>query len=127
MDRESVEAAIAVTATAVVLVGVIYVSAGVVDALTIASSRIPILAVAHLELDCHVGRRQYSPNAAGIRVRGQSPPPVSLLEWFFLRPGKVDVNNIHMTKSSHATEVEGLARNVPWSRNVRQVRDLANK
>lgn len=41
-DRESVDVAVAVTATAAVVVGVIYVFAGVVDALTIASSRIPI-------------------------------------------------------------------------------------
>ena len=42
-DRESVDVAVAVTATVVVVVvGVIYVLTGVVDALTIASSRIPI-------------------------------------------------------------------------------------
>ena len=48
-DRESVDVAVAAAATAVVVGGgggggggVIYVSAAVVDALTIASSRIPI-------------------------------------------------------------------------------------
>jgi len=38
-DRESVDVAVAVTATVVVVVSVIYVLAGVVDVLTIASSR----------------------------------------------------------------------------------------
>jgi hypothetical protein len=41
-DRESVDVAVAVTATAVVVVGVICVFAGVVDALTVASSRVLI-------------------------------------------------------------------------------------
>ena len=41
-DRESVDVAVAVTATVVVVVSVIYVLAGVVDVLTIASSRKPI-------------------------------------------------------------------------------------
>jgi hypothetical protein len=64
-------------------------------------------------------QRRRHPNT---KMESSSQPPQS-----FLRPSKAGVNNIHMTKSSHITEVEGLAGNAPWSCIVRRVRDPAHR